>query len=239
MSQHGRIPVPAPATLRILEGVPTRDTGIPKELVTPTGAGILRACVDEFGRAPAMTIRKVGHGAGRRRLPDRPNVVRAILGEPILDAAQDLQVLEANVDDMTPELCGHVGELLMAADARDAWWTPIVMKKGRPGHKLSVLCDNSAALALRTLILRETTSLGVRSYGVVRSEVRREVRKVKTEFGPIVVKLAWQDETLVNAAPEYESARSVAQQHNVPLKRVMAAATAAAWNVSGKNITQR
>ena len=229
MSQHGRIPVPAPATQRILRGIPVQDTGIPKELVTPTGAGILKACVTHFGPAPTIAATAVGHGAGQRKLPDRPNIVRAILGEAVQTAPRGLQMIEANLDDMTPELCAHVASLLMEAGARDVWWTGIVMKKGRPGHKLSVLCDPSSHSAIQALILRETTSLGVRSYTVDRAEIRREVCTVETPWGAVDVKLAWDGDKLVNAAPEFDSARTLAMAQDVPLKRVMAAAAAAAW----------
>ncbi len=237
MSQHGRIPVPAPATLKILEGVPLRDTGLPKELVTPTGAGILRACVDAYGPMPVMTVTRVGHGAGSRKLPDRPNIVRAVLGEPTSSAGTSwgalssgaMTVLETNVDDMTPELCAHAAQELLDAGARDVWWTPIVMKKGRPAHKLSVLARDDDRDMLAEIIVRETTSLGLRAYAVDRAEVRRDVRPVATQFGPVSVKFGYAGDLLVNVAPEFGSARELAAHIGVPLKRVMAAASAAAW----------
>lgn len=232
MSQHGRIPVPAPATLKILEGIPLEETGLTKELVTPTGAGILRACVDAFGPMPTMTVAQVGHGAGTRKLPDRPNIVRAVVGEAVEAAvpATSMTVLETNIDDMTAELCAYAAERLMEAGARDVWWTPIVMKKGRPAQKLSVLCKDEDRAALSAVIVHETTSLGIRALKVARTEAQREIRDVETEFGPVAVKFGYEAGLLVNVAPEFSSAREVAEREGIALKRVMAAAMAAAWS---------
>jgi hypothetical protein len=231
-SQHGRIPVPAPATLFILEGVPVVASGLEKELVTPTGAGIIAALVDEFVEIPSMTPTAFGHGAGTRRLPDRPNMVRAILGESEaqatgLDMSEDL-VIEANLDDMSPELCGHVAQVLLEAGALDVWWTPILMKKGRPAQKLSVLCAFEHRSVLVETVLRETTTLGVRFSPVCRLKAERSFSEVETPFGSVRVKVGLLAGEVVNVAPEFESARAVAASAGVPLKLVLNAAIKAA-----------
>lgn len=235
-SQHGRIPVPAPATLLILKGAPLLNSGLDKELVTPTGAGVLAALVDEYTHMPSIKVLEVGMGAGTRRLPDRPNIVRAILGEPVavavdesdldLEQSEDL-VIEANIDDMSGELGGHVAALLMAQGALDVWWTPILMKKGRPAHQLSVLTRPEARDALIALVLTETTSLGVRVRPVARFKSRREQLSVETPYGEVMMKVGRIGERVSNVAPEYESARAVAEAAGVPLKRVIQAALAA------------
>ncbi len=234
-SQHGRIPLPAPATMLILEGIPVVSSGLDKELVTPTGAGILAALVDEFVELPSIIPASIGHGAGTRRLPDRPNVVRAIFGAPHgqpvavegpLIESHD-QVIEANIDDMSGELCGHVAALLLDCGALDVWWTPILMKKGRPAHMLSVLCDGDHLDALVDVILRETTSLGVRIVPTRRLKARRKIVEVETIYGVVLAKLGLRGEEVINAAPEYESARAAAMRAGVPLKLVLAAVAGA------------
>jgi hypothetical protein len=225
-SQHGRIPVPAPATLFILKGVPVVASGLEKELVTPTGAAIIAALVDEFVEIPAMTPTAFGHGAGTRRLPDRPNMVRAMLGRPHtdgLDSSDDL-VIEANLDDMSGELCGHVTQVLLDAGALDVWWTPIVMKKGRPAQKLSVLSVPEKRAALVGVVLAETTTLGLRTTPVRRYKADRSFVDVETPHGSVRVKVGRVGGVVVNVAPEFESARSVAVAAGVPLKAVLNAA---------------
>lgn len=231
-SQHGRIPVPAPATMFLLEGLPVVPSGLDKELVTPTGAGILAAIVDEFCELPSFTPMKIGHGGGTRRLPDRPNMVRAMLGEaPMatrgLERSQDV-VLEANLDDASGELCGYVTERLLEAGALDVWWSPVLMKKGRPAQVLSVLCEAATQGALLGLMLRETTTLGVRARPVERWKLSRRQVEVETPWGAVSVKLGQWGEEVVNVAPEYESARRVARASGAPLKQVLQAAVAGA-----------
>jgi uncharacterized protein (TIGR00299 family) protein len=230
MSQHGRIPLPAPATLFLLQGASLAPSNLDcKELVTPTGAAILAEVVDEYLDFPAFVPTAIGLGGGTMRLSDRPNLLRAILGQPHkapslgLDVSRDV-VLEANLDDMTGELCGYVAERLLAGGALDVWWTPTVMKKGRPAQQLSVLCLPSDQDSLAALILRETTSLGVRRSYVERLKAQRDFVDAETPWGTVRVKRGLVGGVPHNVAPEYESAREVALASGVPLKDVMLAA---------------
>ncbi len=232
---HGLLPVPAPATLALLTGVPVEHGGPPFELTTPTGAAILAANVNEYGAMPAMRILGVGHGAGTRELADRPNLLRIIAGNEPAAAARTAEagaqcvVLAANIDDMNPQLYEPLLEGLLAAGARDVWLTPVQMKKGRPGAVVNVLCDPDKKSALTRLLLRESTSLGVRSHEVARTMLAREIVEVATDFGPVAVKLGREPESgeLWNVAPEYESCRAQARARGVPIKQVFAAALAA------------
>ncbi len=231
-SQHGRIPLPAPATLLILQGAPIVGTGLPFELVTPTGAGILAALVQSWEDLPSMHLERVGHGAGTRMLPDRPNLVRALLGaapdaHTHLTPSRDL-VLEANIDDMTGELAAWVAERLMERGALDVWWTPIVMKKGRPAQQLAALCEPERRDTLIETILAESTTLGVRVLPVARFKARRVFRHLDTEHGTLHVKIGLLGPRIANVAPEFEDARRLALQHDLPLKVILQAAMRAA-----------
>lgn len=231
---HGLLPVPAPATLALLCGVPVEsgDLPAPAELTTPTGAAILAGCVDGYGLIPPMTILGMGWGAGDRELLDRPNLLRAIAGTEV-QGAQDIPgdnaclVLSANLDDMNPELCEPLLDALLQAGARDVWFQPVLMKKNRPGVMLSVLCDPSLREALSALILRESTTLGVRYHSVERTTLSRTFEDVATPYGAVRMKLGIRDGAVWNAAPEYESCRARAREHGVPIKAVYAAAIAA------------
>lgn len=230
---HGLLPVPAPAALEILRraGAATCDGGAARELCTPTGAAILAHAVGAWTAMPPLQPLAVGHGAGDADLPDRPNVLRLVVGRPLgLDdhpADETVYRVEANVDDMNPELCEHAAEAIAAAGAVDVWWTPIAMKKSRPALLLSALAPAAALEAVLRAILTETTTIGVRFDRVGRRLLAREVVAVETRFGPVPVKLARLDGRVVNAAPEYEACRSAARAHGVALKAVFAAALAA------------
>lgn len=228
---HGTLPVPAPASLEIMResGGVMADGGVPRELCTPTGAAILSAAVTRWGAMPAMTGVGVGYGAGDADLADRPNVLRVTAGrQPATDdATADMFRVEANVDDMSPEMCEHAAQALFDAGAVDVWWTPISMKKSRPALQLSALAPEPQLDAVVRATLRETTSIGVRFDRVGRRVLQREVRKVDTRFGQIPVKVALLDGVEVNAAPEYEACRAAARAHGAPLKAVFAAAIAA------------
>jgi len=228
VSQHGSIPVPGPATVELLAGFVTRPDDGDGELVTPTGAAIL-AAVAEPSAPAAFQIEAVGYGAGTKVLADRPNLLRLVLGEAVVPAAaDDVVVIETNVDDASPELFEHVMERLFEAGAKDVFLTPIVMKKSRPAVQVSVLCAPHERERLASLLLAETTAIGVR-YGTMRRTVLpREVREVATEFGTVAVKLATAPDGSVNIAPEYESCRRAALARGVPLKQVLQAAIAAA-----------
>jgi hypothetical protein len=223
------LPVPSPAALEILReaGAPVKGGGVELELTTPTGAAILAHAVTAWGGMPALTTLAIGHGAGDRDLADRPNVLRLVVGRPVGGAAERIVRIEANVDDMSPELCEHAAAAIVAAGAVDVWWTPIVMKKSRPATLLSALAPPAARDAVVRAILRETTTIGVRWDECDRVALPREHAVVATPYGPLPVKLARLDGAVVNAAPEYEACRAAAQAHGVPLKDVYAAAIAA------------
>jgi pyridinium-3,5-bisthiocarboxylic acid mononucleotide nickel chelatase len=217
---HGAIPVPAPATLELIAmagaAVAPGDT-TRRELVTPTGAAIL-VTLGRFER-PAMTVQRVGYGAGGRNPEDRPNVLRAWVGE-VETPLKTMRLIETNIDDMSPELLGHVQEKLMAAGAADAWFTPIQMKKNRPAVMLSVLCRDELEDAVVGILLHETTTLGVRVRDVRRHEAEREVFEFESSLGPAAVKVKRLPGEPPRIAPEYEACRRIAQQLGMPLLEV-------------------
>ena len=228
-SAHGVLPVPAPAALEVLReagGVMT-DGGLPRELCTPTGAAILAATVTSWSAAPTGRPLAVGWGAGDLDFPDRPNVVRAVLSEPTTARSETVWQIEANIDDMTGELCAAAAEAILAAGALDAWWTPITMKKGRPALVLAALATPAQRDAVVAAILRETTTIGVRFTAYDRVALARETVEVATPYGAIPIKLAKDGDVVRNAAPEYEACAAAAKQHGVPVKLVYAAAIAA------------
>lgn len=216
---HGPLPVPAPAVLEILTGIALEERG-DQELVTPTGAAILKACCDDFGAMPPLKVRKIGYGAGSRELA-WPNVVRAVVGSEIHPASGDTGwVIETNIDDMSPELIPHCIESLIQAGAWDAWTTPIVMKKGRPAITLSVLVRDDVREAVLDVIYRETTTLGVRMQPVTKDELEREWVNVKVGGQQVRVKLGLRGHNVVSVSPEYEDALIAARAEGVPLREV-------------------
>ncbi len=229
-SRHGQLPLPAPATLTLLAGVPIRYVNIGAELVTPTGAALLTAVAAGFGGFPPMTLRRVGSGAGHKELPF-PNILRLWVGDCPAELAglqlERLTVLETNIDDLNPQVYDHVTARLFAAGALDVTLTPMQMKKNRPAVLLSVLCDTAQADALLSLLLAETTTLGVRRHQVERLSLPRTSETVATPFGPIRVKVTWWDGRR-RAVPEYDDCRQAAERSGVPLADVMAAAKIAA-----------
>jgi uncharacterized protein (TIGR00299 family) protein len=225
---HGLLPLPAPATLACLAGVPTIPADVDAELVTPTGAAILATTAAEFGRWPAMVPARVGTGAGTRAFAGRPNVLRVVLGEvPVAATASELVMLEANVDDMTGELSAHAITVLLSLGALDAFATPVTMKKGRPGLVLSALCRAEQAELLSATLLRETTSLGVRRYSVSRRERPRRVVEVSTRFGPIPVKVSEGPYGPPQVKPEFDACSRAAAAAGVPVREVIAEALTA------------
>ena len=233
---HGRFPIPAPATLAILgeRGIPISQCDEPHELVTPTGAALLAEFVERFGPMEGLTATKIGFGLGTRDNQTRPNVLRAILGESSSagDAAHDWQtdtiaVLETNLDDINAELLGHFVEQALAAGALDVFHTPIQMKKNRPGVLLTVLCAASAADKFTELMLRETSAFGVRRTIAERRKLQREFAEVKTPWGKVTVKLGKLDGKVIQATPEFESCKKLAEQAGVPLKQIYEAANRA------------
>jgi len=229
MTAHGRLPVPAPATLEILVGAEV-EAGTPEEgeLTTPTGAAILAATVRRYGPMPPVEVRGVGWGAGDRELHDRPNLLRIIVGFPSVETrAGECVVVEANIDDMNPELTEAVFDALFAAGALDVWVQPITMKKGRPALLLSALCEPSQREAVAAALLAESTSIGVRHRTVERSVLPRHLVEVDTPWGRVRVKVAGPDGAPLNVAPEYEDCRRLARAAGVPVKRVYLAALSA------------
>jgi uncharacterized protein (TIGR00299 family) protein len=231
-TRHGRLPIPAPATLALLEGFAVTLGDGEGEMVTPTGAAILRGLGAVSGAPPVFRPRRVGHGAGTRRLADRPNVLRVLLGDatpPAVGLASDaMVVIECNIDDMSPELYEHVMARLFAAGAVDVTLTPVHMKKNRPGIVVQALVDDAHRNGVTAVLFAETTTLGVRAHAVTRLKVARRIVDVATPYGPIAVKIAGGDGTPAIVAPEYESCRAAAERAAVPLRLVYEAARAAA-----------
>ncbi len=223
---HGTYPVPGPATAEILRDVPIYSGEIQGELVTPTGAAIIATTAVSYGPVPMMRIEKVGYGAGTRDYPKFPNVLRAIIGRTIDDRTPDtVTVIEAQIDDLNPQVFGHLMDQALEAGALDIFYIPVQMKKNRPGVLLTLLCRPEDREKMSHLIFRETTTLGVRYREERREILQREHVSVETPYGPIRIKLArTADGTLVNASPEFEDCRSAAEQHNVPLREVQLSA---------------
>lgn len=231
--RHGILPLPAPATVACLRGVPTYDANVEAELVTPTGAAIVASQATRFERWPSLAPLAIGWGAGTRQLPDRLNALRAVLGTPIArDAERSADathyVLEANVDDMTGELAAHAISKLLEAGALDAWAQPITMKKGRPGLVLSALGTAASLSVLETVLLRESSSIGLRRIPVGRTERPREMLEVTTAFGKIPVKVARGPYGPPQLKPEFDACAAAAALHEIPVRTVIAAAIAAA-----------
>jgi uncharacterized protein (TIGR00299 family) protein len=232
---HGTFPVPAPATAELLRGVPTYSAHIQKELVTPTGAALLRALEPAFGEQPAMRTEQIGYGAGSRNPVGFPNVLRLSIGESSGPEAEHQQktdtqtvtVLEAALDDLSPQVMAHVAEIALARGALDVMLTPVIMKKGRPGTLLTILCSPVDSDTFERLILTETSTLGVRIRQDRRSCLDRSHATVSTAYGEIRMKIGSLAGAEVNVAPEFEDCRAAAMQHGIPVKAVQQAAVAA------------
>jgi uncharacterized protein (TIGR00299 family) protein len=228
--EHGVLPVPAPAVVELLRGAPLYAGGVEAELTTPTGAAILAASARRFAELPALRLARIGYGAGSRVHGELPNLLRVLLGERVGQepAGDGGLVLEANIDDMTPELAPWVQDRLLEAGAADVWFTPIHMKKGRPGITLSVLCPTGAEAALRRVLWRETSTLGVRGLPVRKWMLERRIVEVEALGGRARVKLGLDQGAVVNVAPEFADCAALAAKTGQPLKEVMARAQAAA-----------
>ena len=230
---HGPVPVPAPATAALLAmaDIPIVPEG-EGELTTPTGAAILAAVVDRFGPLPPMRPRAIGYGAGTRELTDRPNVLRVTLGEPVgaedAPAAPEVVLVEANVDDMSPQLVGPLYDALFAAGAVDVWSAPILMKKGRPAIQLSALTPPASLSAVERAFFTHSTTLGVRRRALERVVLARSFATVATPYGKVRVKLGALDGEILGAQPEFDDCRRLATRAHVPTREVLAAAVAAA-----------
>ena len=224
--QHGIFPVPAPATADLLRNATIYQKHVQTELVTPTGAAILAAVVDRFGTMDGFAAARIGYGAGTKQFPDFPNCLRLMLGEERAPApaseSGDVVIIEANIDDMTPQNFAYVMEKLLAAGALDVFTLPVQMKKGRPGHLLQVMAASETAEPLTRIIFQETTTIGIRRHAVDRTTLEREFVEVETEYGKVKMKVSKLDGEVVNFAPEYEDCARIAREKNVPLKRVQA-----------------
>ena len=226
--QHGTLPVPAPATLGILKGVPIYGTNIPHEMVTPTGAAIIATLAGSFKEMPDMIIEEIGYGAGKRELETQPNLLRIVLGTEITNSEKELGVYQADqiviletcIDDMNPEVFGFLMERLFEKGALDVYWIPIFMKKNRPGTMIQVLCPENYREVLMTCILSESSSLGVRYYHVKRRMLGRERITVKTVYGEIEVKRITELDGSSRIIPEYEICKKIALEKNLPIRMV-------------------
>src|SRR5580692_8650890 len=224
---HGTFPVPAPATVELLKDAPVYSSGLQAELVTPTGAAIVKTLASRFAAFPEMKIEKSGYGAGSQDFPGHPNVVRLTVGEApstalaAKTASETITVLEANLDDLNPQVFGYMMDRLLEEGALDAFGMPVQMKKNRPGTMLTVLCKPEDASKLTHLIFTETTTLGVRRRDEMRQTLARRWENVGTRWGAVRIKIASMNGTVTNYAPEYEDCRRIAAEHHVPLKTVM------------------
>lgn len=223
---HGAFPVPAPATLEMLKQAPIYSGQVQKELVTPTGAAIVSVLASSFAGFPRMKAKKIGYGAGSRDLQELPNVLRITIGEsleeqPLAIPGEIITILEANVDDMTPQLFGYVMDRALQEGALDVFATAVQMKKNRPGMLLTVLCQPGDAQRLTHLIFAETTSLGVRMREEKRARLARRHLAVSTKWGEVRMKVANLNGSISNYVPEYEDCRRIAEHQHIPLKVVM------------------
>ena len=227
---HGKLPVPAPATLKILQGIPVYGGSVPHEMVTPTGAAIVTSYATAFGELPGMEIASIGYGAGQRKIPGHPNLLRIMVGRPIGKsdsyqmnmAHETIQIIETCVDDMNPELFGFLMERLFSDGALDVYWIPVFMKKNRPGTMIQVLCRPENEKGLVRRIMTETSTSGIRSYGVGRYTLQREITTVNTTYGIVTVKKMIDPDGQPRMVPEYDACREIALANDVPLQEVYA-----------------
>ena len=227
-THHGELPIPGPAAMELVKGIPVRIAPIDAELVTPTGAGIVKALARSFGPMPLATVSAVGYGAGSRDLAGVPNMLRVVIGERVGSLTEDtVTVIETAIDDMPPQHAAYASERLLAAGALDVCVTGVAMKKGRPGLMLTVLCAPSAAERVAAAIFRETPTIGVRCREERRYVLDRKVLRVKTRFGAVPVKVSSGPGAIRTATPEYEDCARLARARGVPLRSVIDAARAA------------
>jgi uncharacterized protein (TIGR00299 family) protein len=220
-TSHGKLPVPSPAAAELLKGIPVYSSAVSFELTTPTGAAILSTLGSAFGPLPLMKVSRIAHGAGGKDFPDQPNVLRLMIGELAATYEEDTSiVIETNIDDMNPQVYGHLIEKLMKQGAQDVYLTPIIMKKGRPAILLSVLTDRAKTGAVLDTIFRETTSIGVRIQEVERKKLNREIHEVETVYGNVRVKISKRGDEVLTVTPEYEDCRKIAEEKQVPLKQI-------------------
>ena len=227
-AEHGRMPLPAPATAEILKGIPLAESPLEMEMTTPTGAAIVSTVAERFGPLPAMTVESIGLGAGTREVPGQANLLRLFVGTVAATPGEDRVVmLETNLDDLAGEVIGYTTVKLLEAGALDVFTTPIHMKKNRPAVMVSVLCDEARIGAMEEILFRETTTLGIRRIPVVRRKMSRKAVDVDTEYGPIRGKLGWLEGRAPTFSPEYDDCARIASDRGVALRLVFDAAHAA------------
>jgi uncharacterized protein (TIGR00299 family) protein len=220
-SQHGPLPVPGPAALELLKGLPVFGVDVKSETVTPTGAALVRVLGKSFGFQPDMIIEKIGYGAGQKEFSTRPNLFRLILGESSAGwQREDMLVIETNIDDMNPQFYDHIMERLFADGARDVYLTAIQMKKNRPGTLLRVIAEPRDRERLGRIIFQETSTIGIRCYPVGRIILGRESKTIKTRYGEVTVKIVEQPDGSKRAAPEYDDIKRIAVARKLPIKLV-------------------
>jgi len=220
-SSHGRIPIPSPATVSILKDVPVFDSGVKCEMVTPTGAALVKVLADSFGNIPPMVVKKTGYGVGTRELADRPNLLRIIIGEHELeDQIETIALLETNLDNMLPEGLGYLMERLLDAGALDVTFIPVQMKKNRPGVQIQVMARPDNRDLLMEIMFRESSTLGVRFFYNQRKVLKRSFREEDSPWGRLQIKEVINNDGTLTLAPEYEACRKIARMNNIPLKKV-------------------
>ncbi|MGB9597376.1 MAG: nickel pincer cofactor biosynthesis protein LarC, partial [Candidatus Poribacteria bacterium] len=220
-SSHGVIPIPAPATVELLKGIPAKPTEIYGELVTPTGAAILSTLAESFGPIPDMVIENIGYGAGTKDFAEQPNLLRVIVGTSKNIYENDtVSIIETNIDDMSPQIYDLLMDKLFSIGAFDVFLTPIIMKKNRPAIKLTVLVENTKLQKAYECILSETTTMGVRIYEANRKKLSRQMSEIETEYGKVNVKLGKIGNDIIKIIPEYEDCKRLAQKNNVPIMKI-------------------
>ncbi len=219
--EHGTLPVPVPAVVELLKGKPTIGTTVPAELTTPTGAAIVAALANSFGEQPPILTRAVGTGLGTRDNEQRPNALRVFIGETVAPANTDrILEVEANIDDMSPEVIGYLFDCFFEAGALDVYATPIYMKKNRPATKISVLTRPDLLPAIEAVFFAETSSFGIRVRSLERKKLQREERTIQTHWGPVAVVSGRLNGRVIKQAPEYEACRAIARKRRVPIRAV-------------------
>ena len=231
--EHGILPIPAPATLSLMDGKPIYSSGIERELLTPTGAAILSTLGSEFGPMPPTHVERIGYGAGRDNLP-HPNLLRLIIGTSESTSGKEkVMVIETNIDDMNPQFYDYLIEKLLAMEVLEVFITPILMKKNRPGHLFTVICPSEKLPSVTRFLLRETTTLGLRWHEEERAKADREILNIQTRYGKIRFKLARWEGKIVNLSPEYEDCKRLALEKGVPLKEIFEEAKRAVIPLQG------
>jgi len=220
--EHGRLPVPAPATAEIIKGIPAKTGGVDFEATTPTGAAILSVLGTDFGSVSSLNIEKTAYGVGHKENPSVPNLLRVSIGEKTADSnsGHEALLIQCNIDDMNPEFYDHISERLFKAGASDVYYSHTIMKKGRPGIVLNVICENGLADKIREIIFTESTTLGLRTFSFRKDTLAREFRNLSTKYGEVSVKHSFLNGREVSAKPEFETCRKIALENGIPVKEV-------------------